>query len=40
MTDDKACQNCGTPDSEKPMCFRGEPWCCDDCRKVVQQSED
>lgn len=29
------CEVCGLPDSEKPMVFRGEQWCCDDHRKVL-----
>lgn len=29
------CKVCGTPDSQKPMCFRGEEWCSDDHRKVL-----
>jgi hypothetical protein len=35
-TDNKNCGACGTSDSEKPMCFQGEPWCSDDCRKLMQ----
>lgn len=29
------CRVCETPDSEKPMVFRGEPYCSDDHRKVI-----
>lgn len=31
----RACENCGTPDSEKPMCFRGLSYCSDDCRRAL-----
>lgn len=27
------CDACGKPDALKPMCFRGERYCCDLCRK-------
>lgn len=26
---------CGKVDKDKPMCFRGEDWCCDNHRKLV-----
>ena len=29
-------RRCGKVDNEKPMCFRGEPWCCDNHRKLVE----
>lgn len=29
------CEVCGKHDSQKPMCFRGVPWCCEIHRKVV-----
>lgn len=30
------CPVCWKQDPDRPMCYRGEPWCSDDCRKVVQ----
>lgn len=27
---------CGKVDAEKPMCFRGEDWCCENHRKLVE----
>lgn len=30
-----ACKVCGKPDSDKPMAFRGEDWCCDRHRKFI-----
>ena len=32
---DKRCHACGTEDSQKPMCFRGEIWCSDTCKKFL-----
>jgi hypothetical protein len=32
MTD---CMVCGKSDDKKPMCFRGEKWCCDAHRKLL-----
>lgn len=29
------CEVCQRPDREKPMVFRGERWCSDDCRKIL-----
>lgn len=29
------CRICGCDDSEKPMCFRGEPYCSDNCRRAL-----
>lgn len=29
------CEICKMPDHKKPMCFRGERWCCDKHRKMV-----
>jgi hypothetical protein len=29
------CLVCATPDKDKPMVFRGEEWCSDNHRKVV-----
>lgn len=29
------CPVCGTPDHRKPMCFKGEPWCCERHRKLI-----
>lgn len=29
------CKVCGTPDQNKPMCFRGETWCSERHRKVL-----
>lgn len=29
------CKNCKRPDHEKPMVFRGEDWCSDNCRKAL-----
>lgn len=26
---------CGRKDQDKPMCFRGTDWCCEDHRKLV-----
>lgn len=31
----KDCKVCGKSDNEKPMCFRGEPWCSERHRKVL-----
>lgn len=33
--DKKSCHACGMEDSAKPMCFRGEIWCSDTCKKVL-----
>lgn len=33
-----ACGVCGTEDRDKPMCFRGDPWCSDNHRKQVTGS--
>ena len=30
------CPVCWKQDPDRPMCFKGEPWCSDQCRKVVQ----
>lgn len=35
MVGAKQCQACGKEDSAKPMCFRGEDWCSDTCKKYV-----
>ena len=32
------CAVCGRTDPNKPMCFRGESWCCDDHRKLATGS--
>lgn len=29
------CQVCNTPDDLKPMCFKGEQYCCEDHRKIL-----
>lgn len=29
------CRICKKPDHQKPMCFRGEDWCCDLHRKMI-----
>lgn len=29
------CGVCGTEDRDKPMCFRGDPWCSDNHRKQM-----
>ena len=29
------CEVCGKTDPQKPMCFRGTPWCCELHRKVL-----
>lgn len=31
------CRVCGKVDAEKPAAFRGEDWCCENHRKVVQK---
>lgn len=31
----KDCKVCGKPDNEKPMCFRGEDYCCELHRKQL-----
>jgi endogenous inhibitor of DNA gyrase (YacG/DUF329 family) len=33
------CPVCQRPDKLRPMCYRGEPWCSDRCRKVIQGEE-
>lgn len=33
--DTHPCQICGTEDQDKPMCFRYEPWCCQNHRHMV-----
>jgi hypothetical protein len=33
--EDHPCRICGTPDSEKPMCFRKEDWCSENHRKLI-----
>jgi hypothetical protein len=33
-----ACLVCGKPDSEKPMSFKGEDWCCEIHRKVIVEA--
>lgn len=30
-----SCKVCGVLDEQKPMCFRGEDWCCDKHRKQI-----
>jgi hypothetical protein len=30
------CRVCGTADPDKPQIFRGEDWCCDHHRKIIQ----
>ena len=32
MTD---CRVCSTPDEQKPQIFRGEDWCCDRHKKII-----
>lgn len=29
------CAVCGTPDSDKPMCYKGENYCSENHRKVI-----
>jgi hypothetical protein len=29
------CEICKKADHEKPTCFRGEKWCCDNHRKMI-----
>lgn len=29
------CENCGAEDDDRAMCFRGERWCSDSCRKAI-----
>lgn len=36
LFDGPATLTCGKTDESKPMCFRGEPWCCRDHKKLVQ----
>lgn len=31
----KLCKICGKNDSERPLVFRGEEFCCDDHRKML-----
>jgi hypothetical protein len=31
------CRICGKFDSEKPMCFKGENWCCENHRKLIER---
>ena len=33
------CEVCATPDQDKPMCFRGERWCSDNHRKIIQNND-
>lgn len=33
------CKVCNKPDSEKPMAFRGEEWCCEKHRQLVVQEK-
>jgi hypothetical protein len=33
-------RTCGKTDPDKPMCFRSEPWCSDQHRKLVEQQRD
>jgi hypothetical protein len=35
----KPCLVCGTNQSDRPMCFMGEAWCSDRCRKVVMMED-
>jgi hypothetical protein len=34
------CRVCGKGDKDKPMCFRGEPWCSDNHRKLIVRDGD
>lgn len=29
------CDNCGKHDDDKPMAFKGQRWCSDECRKAL-----
>jgi len=33
------CLVCGRPDVDKPQIFKGEPWCCERHRAVIQTGE-
>ena len=33
------CLNCDKDEDEKPMVYRGEPWCSENCKEAIHQKE-
>lgn len=34
------CRVCKKTDDQKPMCFRGEEWCCESHRRIVMRDTE
>lgn len=33
------CMNCDREEDEKPMAYRGEPWCSENCKSEILKKE-